>query len=80
MSKNTSVSLGNHYARFIRDQLKSGRFGSASEVIRAGLRLLEEDEMKLAAVRAALEEGEESGYADGYSLDGVLQELKRKRR
>lgn len=61
MSQNTSISLGDHFAGFIETQIAEGRYGSASEVIRAGLRLLEEREAKLAALRAALAEGEASG-------------------
>lgn len=55
-------------------QVTEGRYGSANEAVRAGLRLLEERETKLAALRQALNEGEESGRAD-YSLKGVLDEL-----
>lgn len=76
MQKNTSVTLGEHFESFIAHQIDTGRFASASEAIRAGLRLLEEHEMKLQALRKALQEGEESGFAD-YSLEGLLQELDR---
>lgn len=74
MSKNTSVTLGQHFEGFISQQVAAGRFGSASEAIRAGLRLLEERETKLAALRRALMEGEESGTAD-YSLEEINREL-----
>jgi antitoxin ParD1/3/4 len=69
MSKNTSFSLGDHFSRFIEAQLVDGRYGSASDVVRAGLRLLEEQEMKLAALRAALDEGENSGPATPFDFD-----------
>lgn len=74
MRKNTSVTLGVHFEQFIAQQIKEGRYGSASEAIRAGLRLLEEQETKLAALRRALKGGEESGAAD-YSLEGLIEEL-----
>jgi antitoxin ParD1/3/4 len=74
MQKNTSVTLGEHFETFIASQINSGRFSSASEAIRAGLRLLEERETRLAALRQALTEGENSGFAD-YSLPGLLAEL-----
>ncbi len=61
MSKNTSVVLGEDYDRFVQAQIRSGRFGSASEAIRAGLRLLEEHELKIDRLRSALAEGEASG-------------------
>jgi antitoxin ParD1/3/4 len=76
MQKNTSVTLGEHFEAFITEQIKSGRFSSASEAIRAGLRLLEEHELKLAALRQALKEGEDSGLA-AYSLTGLLEDLDR---
>lgn len=74
MQKNTSVTLGAHYEKFISQQVLQGRFGSASEAIRAGLRLLEEREAKLSLLRRALIEGEESGTAD-YSLESLLSDL-----
>jgi antitoxin ParD1/3/4 len=61
MSKNTSVILGKENDKFITTQIKKGRFASASEVMRAGLRLLEEQELKVEALRAAIIKGEESG-------------------
>ena len=76
MAKNTSMSLGPHFEKFIRKQVSGGRFGTASEVVRAGLRLLEEDESRARAVRLALEQGEASGFADDYSLDDVLAEVR----
>jgi len=74
MQKNTSVTLGTHYEKFISQQVAQGRFGSASEAIRAGLRLLEERETKLSLLRCSLVEGEESGKA-AYSLEGLIDEL-----
>ena len=61
MAKNTSVSLGDHFADFIDVQVASGRYGSASDVVRAGLRLLEEHEAKVQALQNALLDGEHSG-------------------
>ena len=74
MQKNTSVTLGPHFEAFIADQIENGRFSSASEAIRAGLRLLEERELKLTALRKALKEGEDSGFQD-YSMKSIIQEL-----
>ena len=74
MQKNTSVTLGPHFEQFIAQQIAEGRFGSASEVVRAGLRVLEEQETRLEALRRALKEGEESGRAD-YSLQSLIEEL-----
>ena len=58
MPKNTSITLSEHFATFIEEQVSEGRYGNASEVIRAGLRLLEEREAKLDALRRAINEGE----------------------
>ena len=76
MQKNTSVTLGAHYEKFIAQQIAQGRFGTTSEAIRAGLRLLEEREMKVTALRHAFVEGEESGIGD-YSLKGLIETLDR---
>ena len=61
MRRNTSVSLGTHFANFIDAQVQGGRYGSASDVVRAGLRLLEEHESKVKALQDALNAGLESG-------------------
>jgi len=74
MQKNTSITLGKHFDSFIAQQVQNGRYASASEAVRAGLRLLEEREIKLKALRLALEEGEKSGFAE-YSLNGLIEEL-----
>ncbi|EGN74286.1 putative addiction module antidote protein [Idiomarina sp. A28L] len=74
MAKNTSVSLGEYFEGFIATQIASGRYGSASEVVRAGLRMLEDNESKLNTLRRMLAEGEQSGTAD-YNYDALIAEL-----
>ncbi|MCW8830050.1 MAG: type II toxin-antitoxin system ParD family antitoxin [Gammaproteobacteria bacterium] len=74
MAKNTSITLGDHFDDFITGQVKSGRFGSASEVVRAALRLLENTETRLETLRHMLAEGEQSGVAD-YNYDELMSEL-----
>lgn len=80
MQKHTSVTLGEHFEKFITQQVADGRYNSASEVVRAGLRLLEEHESKVAALRAALIEGEESGIAAKFDIEEFLREAKKKQR
>lgn len=74
MAKNTSITIGEHFDGFITSQLKTGRYGSASEVVRAGLRLLENTENKLQALRQMLAEGEASGIAE-YSYETFIAEM-----
>ena len=74
MPKNTSITLGDHFDGFITQQIGDGRYASASEVVRAGLRLLEDNEQKIATLRHLLEEGENSGTAE-YSYESLMQEL-----
>lgn len=79
MAKNTSITLGDHFDSFISTQIESGRYGSASEVVRAGLRLLEDSESKLQVLRQMLIQGEESGIAD-YNYKDFLSELDEQKR
>ena len=74
MAKNTSITLGDHFDGFIANQIESGRYGSVSEVVRAGLRVLEDSEDKLEALRQMLIDGESSGKAE-YSYDSFIAEL-----
>ena len=78
MAKNTSISLGDHFEGFISEQIKRGRYGSASEVVRASLRLLEEHEQTVQAVRQALIEGEESGDAGELNLEAIKAKARQK--
>jgi antitoxin ParD1/3/4 len=79
MAKNTSVIIGNHFGEFIERQVSEGRYSSASDVVRAGLRLLEEREMKIEALRAALVEGEQSGASRPFDLDEFIGRKRRKK-
>lgn len=78
MSKNTSISLGSHFDLFIQRTLKEGRYKNASEIVRAGLRLLEEEEQKMLALRQVIEEGINSGLAKDFDPQKHLQSLKKK--
>lgn len=77
--KTTSVALGTYFEDFIRTQILQGRYNNASEVIRAGLRLLEENDSRIVALKGAVEEGINSGIAVGFDPEQHLQSLKLKR-
>lgn len=77
MSKTTSISLGDHFENFIKQQLTSGRYGSASEVIRASLRLLEEREHKIEGLRKALLDGERSGDVGELGMRKIKSKARR---
>ena len=78
MAKNTSITLGDHFEGFISSQIAAGRYGTVSEVVRASLRLLEEHEQKVEALRQALRDGEASGDAGPLDFDEIKR-LGRKR-
>jgi antitoxin ParD1/3/4 len=78
MGKITSISLGNHFEQFINNEIKSGRYGSVSEVIRSALRLLESEERKLNEIRNALIVGEESGWVEDFNPEEHLKSLQKK--
>jgi len=78
MSKNTSIYLGDHFEEFMSKGIDSGRYKSVSEIVRAGLRLLESEEKKLEALRTALVEGEKSGIIDNFNQKIHLKELHKK--
>jgi antitoxin ParD1/3/4 len=76
MGRNTSISLGDHFENFVDNKVASGRFKNASEVIRAGLRLLEEEENKVAVLKKAIVEGIESGTVKKFDAKKHLEKLK----
>ena len=79
MSRNTSISIGNYFDKFIQNRISAGRFKNASEVVRAGLRLLEEEETRIIALREAIQEGIESGIAYDFNPESHLERLKAKK-
>jgi antitoxin ParD1/3/4 len=80
MGRNTSISLGNHFEKFVDTRVSGGRFKNASEVIRAGLRLLEEEESKIVALKQAIKEGDESGFVANFDAKKYLEKLKSAKR
>ena len=76
--KTTSVALGSYFDEFIASIIQTGRYNNASEVVRAGLRLLEEREQKVAQLRSAIREGIESGRNDSFDPETNLNQLKAK--
>jgi antitoxin ParD1/3/4 len=75
----TSLSLGEHWEQFIKNEVSSGRYGSASEVIRDALRAMEERKSKLEALRAHLAPGADQAkagiFVDDFSMDNFIHEL-----
>lgn len=76
MSKNTSISLGDYFDKFVQHSISEGRFKNASEVVRAGLRLLEEEENKVLSLKKAIQDGIDSGIAEDFNPGTHLQQLK----
>ncbi len=80
MGRNTSVSLGNYFENFVDKSVSEGRFKNASEVIRAGLRLLENEESKVIALKNAIQEGLNSPRVENFDFDENLKRLKSEKR
>ena len=74
--KNTSISLGNYFDNFISSQVSVGRYKNVSEVVRAGLRLLEDEETKVVALKNAIQKGLESARVENFDFDAHLTRLK----
>jgi antitoxin ParD1/3/4 len=72
MARNTSISLDAHFSDFLAREVATGRYGSASEVVRAGLRLLEDQEARLSALRSALSAGEASGEPEPFDFNAFV--------
>ena len=80
MSKNTSISLGNYFDQFVQAQISTGRYKNVSEIIRAGLRLLEEEESKAIALKNAIQDGLNSPRIENFDFDQHLVKLKSEKR
>lgn len=75
MAKKTSITLGDHFEKIIEDSIASGRYASASEVIRAGLRKIDEEEQKIKLLRETVEAGEKSGYVKNFNSVNFFEKL-----
>ncbi|MEN9997754.1 MAG: hypothetical protein RI922_744 [Bacteroidota bacterium] len=80
MSKNTSITLGDYFDDFIQNMLKEGRYKNTSEAVRAGLRLLEEEEQKSSNLKNAIQQGIDSGMVEDFNPTEYLKELKANRK
>lgn len=78
--KNTSISLGNYFDEFVSSQVSAGRYKNVSEVIRAGLRLLENEESKAIALKNAIQKGLDSPRVENFDFDENLEKLKTEKR
>jgi len=78
MARNTSVTLGQHFDEFVLEKINEGRFQTVSEVVRAGLRKLEQDETKLQALREKLQAGEDSPIVENFNGKQLLADLHKK--
>ena len=78
MARNTSVTLGSHFDEFVSEKIAQGRYQSISEIVRAGLRKLEEDESKLQALKEKLQAGENSNRVENFDSDEFLSNLHKK--
>lgn len=75
MPRNTSVTLGDHFDQFVSEQIQKGRFQSVSEAVRAGLRKIEEDELKLERLRDVLAQGKASPIAENFDGESFIAQL-----
>jgi antitoxin ParD1/3/4 len=77
MAKTTSIALGDHFTAFLSEQVATGRYGSASEVVRAGLRLLQEREARLTELRVEIAKGEASGWIENFDMTAWIAEKRK---
>ncbi|MCQ4142535.1 type II toxin-antitoxin system ParD family antitoxin [Chryseobacterium sp. EO14] len=78
MAKNTSILLGDYFDNFISQQVKSGKFSSASEVVRAALRMFEYEESKKSELINELKKGEKSGFVENFDRKEFLKNIHQK--